>query len=255
MLLLVSSVGMALELVAKKAPKLNPKLNGNGLHPKAPRAIAQGMVVAMIGLAACSPPPQLNMNLIEASILSDIQRQEGITVQDLTCPETVAIAVEDEFFCTGTLEPEGESFFVRVEQQDEQGNVFWEVPNSGGLLNLTQLEDHFQTTIQDEIGLETTVDCGGIYRLNQPGESFECRVLNAEIVEQRRLEVIQITLDRNGDVNWQQIHRWIADGETVVDPNDPNASADSDPSSTSEHPEPVDPEHPFSEEPITDSKI
>jgi len=111
------------------------------------------------------------------------------------------------------------------------------------LLNLAILEAHFQEEIASELGVQATIDCGSTYRVNRPGDSFECAVANAiapmsqsdpsnqadpaSQTEQTNLanltnppdqddpstqaepvlvEVV-VNVDQQGNVNWQQIRR------------------------------------------------
>jgi hypothetical protein len=105
----------------------------------------------------------------------------------------------------------------------------WDVPHAKGLLNLSQLETEFQQTLQQE-GKKVIVDCGAGYRPAQPGDRFDCQTKSAEKQpaqrsrnvaknhrentarqpeprsrQQKRLEAITVTIDPQGNVNWQKV--------------------------------------------------
>jgi hypothetical protein len=162
------------------------------------------LVFGLILLPGCSRT--LNMRQVEAAIQQDIEGRGGIPVKSVECPRKMPIAVGEVFQCQGELAPAGE-FTVTVEQQDEYGNVAWDIPSSKGLLNVTKLETLFQEQLGAETESPPVVNCGSVYRVNVPGDSFECKVLNATTKTQARIEAILVKVDPQGNVSWQQVRR------------------------------------------------
>jgi Domain of unknown function (DUF4333) len=165
-------------------------------------------VFSLIALSSCTPT--LDSDNVAAQIQAELE-QEDLSLKAVVCPERVAIAPQTSFTCTGELDPQG-TFPIEVTQTDEQGGVEWEVPNSKGLLNLATIE----TTIQEAIATEASgqkplLDCGGAYRVNQPGDTFECKVANVAPLKAEQTETlllnIVVKLDPQGNITWQQVRR------------------------------------------------
>jgi hypothetical protein len=84
-----------------------------------------------------------------------------------------------------------------------------------------------------ELGSEPTVNCGAsAYRVAEAGDSFDCRVTNAKLMvdgkTQGQVERITVKIDRQGNINWQQVRRLVAAAPT---PN-PAASPTATPAAT-----------------------
>jgi hypothetical protein len=173
-------------------------------------------VLGVGSLAGCGNQ-WLDIDRIEAGIQQEIEARGGVPVKEVFCPNPVAIAPGETFECDGELS-QGGFFKVTVRQEDELGNVSWEIPNSRSLLNLEELERHFQAELAVETESFPLVDCGGVYRLNQPGSSFECQVSNAIARDQSRIEAIEVQIDTRGDVSWQQIRQQTVATATVGNP-------------------------------------
>ncbi|NJN87721.1 MAG: DUF4333 domain-containing protein [Leptolyngbyaceae cyanobacterium SL_7_1] len=164
------------------------------------------------------------MRQVEAAIQQDIEGRGGIPVKSVECPGKMPIAVGEVFQCQGELAPAGE-FIVTVEQQDDYGNVAWDIPSSKGLLNVTKLEALFQEQLGAETESPPVVNCGGVYRVNVPGDSFECKVLNATTKTQARIEAILVKVDTQGNVSWQQVRRPLVATNAVPGASPPGAIA------------------------------
>jgi hypothetical protein len=158
-----------------------------------------------IGLTACSN--NLNVRPLETAIKTELEKQGGIIVQIVLCPQNVPKAVGTLFQCKGKLVPRGE-FVVTVQQEDEAGKLKWEILNSNGLLNLPRLEKRMQKEIGTEIGAEPTVKCSTgtrQYRTVKPGDSFDCKVINGKLTTpQGQIDKLTVKVDAQGNVNWQQ---------------------------------------------------
>jgi hypothetical protein len=222
----------------------------------------------MFGLALTGCQRGIRTEGIETAILQDLESQGEISVVSVNCPQRVQPEVGKAFSCMGELDS-GDTFLVTVTPQDETGNVEWEIPNSKGLLNLTILEAQFQEEIASELGVQPTIDCGSTYRVNRPGDSFECAVAGAiapspqsdpstqasqpgqtaqassaqtnqsdpanstSQSEPVLIEVV-VNVDQQGNVNWQQIRRvQTAQATSNAATSSPASSPTASPAATS----------------------
>lgn len=172
---------------------------------------------------SCSFPLMACGGLDHQKIAQDIQqevvRNGGVALQAVTCPQGIQPRAGETFECIGKMD-NGYTFAISVQQQDEQGNVSWEIPHAKGLVNLTKLEALMQKTLASEIKSSPAVSCNGIYKAVTPGESFECQ-LSYSVPQPTsktpkpssqptpasvtRVEKINVTIDLDGNVRWQRI--------------------------------------------------
>ncbi|MBD2459997.1 DUF4333 domain-containing protein [Oscillatoria sp. FACHB-1407] len=183
----------------------------------------------------------MNSSDIETQIQAELG-QEEVPLRAVSCPDRVAIAPDNTFTCIGELES-ATTFPIAVTQMDDQGTIEWEVPNSKGLLNLELIEAEIREAIATESNSNApTLDCGGAYRINQPGSSFECKVANAAPIKQGQTETlllnIVVQLDPQGNITWQQIRRQQTIASAAVpgarQAASPNAGNTATPASTNE---------------------
>jgi len=167
------------------------------------------LLVLFTFLQGCKPT--LDNTVVETQIQSQLSSQKGISLKAVLCPQKVIVAKDASFTCIGELNPTG-TFPINVTQLDAQGTVKWQIPNSKGLLNLSLLETEFGKAIASDAGIGIPgIDCGGDYRVNKPGDRFECQVINAQPIRegqnQSLLTSVVVSLDDAGNVSWQQIRR------------------------------------------------
>ena len=174
-------------------------------------AIAFGTLI-LGGVVGCSP--RLKTEDIATQIYDELSQQEDVDLETVICPPQVEPEVGQVFRCAGRLD-QGTIFVITVEQIDEAGAVAWDVPHSKGLINLSKLETYFTQAIGQSLGEFPTIDCGGQFRLNREGERFDCTVDGNIIVNERRLETIQVKLDSLGNVNWQQVRNLVPEEELL----------------------------------------
>ena len=188
-------------------------------------------VFALLGstilLTSCAP--RLDTEAIALSIQTDLEQQGDIDFEKVICPDNIEPSVGQSFRCWGKLS-EDMFFPIETEQiiEGDQVNaaetVDWKIPTSRGILNLAQLELEFQNAlvtemseeIEQDLDLPIQVDCGATYRVNTPGETFTCQVENGVIIDARRLENVQITIDSQGNLNWQGVRNLITPEELEV---------------------------------------
>ncbi|MGJ3246579.1 MAG: DUF4333 domain-containing protein [Elainellaceae cyanobacterium] len=189
---------------------------GRAHQPKSripPSRRSGGILILGLGMgliAGCSS--RLDTEAIATGIQDDLEQQSRLSIQTIRCPRRIKPEAGGSFQCIGMLESSSQ-FLIRVKQQNDQGSVEWDIPNSKNLLNLAELERHFQTNIATETGIQPIIDCGETFRLNRPGDQFNCQVLNSVLIEQSQLEAIQVNIDSQGNVNWQQILQEVEENE------------------------------------------
>ena len=159
--------------------------------------------MGLISLGSCSQ--YLNMSRVENRIQDDIERQgRRLSLKSVICPNRVAKQAEAYFRCVGEL-PDGGQFTINVIQQDDQGNVVWDVPSSKVLINLASLEEKIQAGTKEAVGKSLAVDCGDTYRVSKRGDSFECDVVGAGTVSSGRVDSVLVKVGGDGDLEWQEI--------------------------------------------------
>lgn len=176
-----------------------------------------------LSLAACGN--RLDTAAIEGAIKADIERQgRRLSLKAVLCPRDVRRQAEAYFRCVGEVDPEG-TFTINVTQQDSQGTVTWEVPNSKALLNLPKVEDSIQQGISQVYGKRAQIDCGSTtYRLNQPGDRFECQVVGGITTDTSTIAAVVISIDSEGNLSWQEMTTG-GSLQAIASPGRPSVSA------------------------------
>ncbi|MGD1855891.1 MAG: DUF4333 domain-containing protein [Leptolyngbyaceae cyanobacterium] len=162
-----------------------------------------GALVGLIFLGSCTQ--HLNMSRIENRIQDDIERQgRRLTLKTVICPNRVAKQADAYFRCVGEL-PDGAQFTINVIQQDNEGNVVWDVPSSKVLINLASLEETIQAETKAAVGRSLAIDCIDTYRASKRGDTFECNVVGTGTVPTGRVESVLVKVSGSGDLEWQEI--------------------------------------------------
>ncbi|MGD1907032.1 MAG: hypothetical protein ACFB0C_13690 [Leptolyngbyaceae cyanobacterium] len=145
------------------------------------------------------------MTAIEAEIKAEIERHgRRISLAEVRCPLNVVRQSGAYFRCVGTLKPEGE-FTINVTQMDDAGTVNWDIPNSQIILNLVKLETSIQEDLAKRLTKRAIIDCGAVYRINQPGERFECQIVGGLDLGTEQLDAILVKVTPEGDLNWHEV--------------------------------------------------
>ncbi|MBD2107756.1 DUF4333 domain-containing protein [Nodosilinea sp. FACHB-13] len=157
----------------------------------------------VLGLAACGN--RLDTAEVESAIQADIERQgRRLSLKAVLCPKDVSRQAEAYFRCVGEVDGGG-TFTINVIQQDNQGNVTWEIPNSKALLNLPKVEDSIQQELSQAYSQRAQIDCGSAtYRVNQPGDRFECQVVGGVTTDTSTITAVLVSIDPDSDLNWQE---------------------------------------------------
>ncbi|MEO0987219.1 MAG: DUF4333 domain-containing protein [Cyanobacteria bacterium J06639_14] len=186
---------------------------------------------------------RLNTSAIEREIEAEIESQSRrISIDEVRCPTGLYRQAGAYFRCVGMLRPEGQ-FTINVTQTDSLGNVEWDVPNSQVMLNLAKVEEDLQEAFAKQFSRRASIDCGELYRINQPGEEFECLLIGGIPVDQAQITSLIVKVDPEGNLNWYEVREAIApvasadasDEDEDADGASPGSS-DSAPSETSDGP-------------------
>jgi hypothetical protein len=165
-----------------------------------------GLLLGALGLAGCSAA--LDIGTIEQEIKADIERQgRRLTLRQVRCPDDVTPQTGGYFRCVGELDPEG-SFTINVIQDDNQGDVSWDIPNSRAMLNLAKVEANIQEGLAKAFSQRALVDCGSeLYRANQPGDRFQCAIVGGITAGASQIDAVLVRVDPDGNLNWQEIRQ------------------------------------------------
>jgi len=165
-----------------------------------------GLLLGVMGLAGCGAA--LDMGAIEQDIKADIERQgRRLTLREVRCPDDVTPQAGAYFRCVGELDPEG-TFTINVVQDNSQGHVSWDIPNSRAILNLAKVEANIQEGLTKAFSQRALVDCGSeLYRANQPGDRFECAIVGGMTAGASQIDAVLVRVDPDGNLNWQEIRQ------------------------------------------------
>ena len=149
---------------------------------------------------------RLDTSTVEATLKADIERQgRRLSLNAVRCPSDVTRQAGAYFRCVGELNPEG-TFTINVTQQDTQGTITWEVPNSKALLNLPKVEDSIQQGLAKAFGKRALIDCGtATYRVNLPGDRFQCQVVGGLEAGATSIQSVLVSIDTDGNLSWQEL--------------------------------------------------
>lgn len=174
------------------------------------RGLWLGVGAIALGMAMAGCGGGLNMSAVEAEIKTSIENQgRRLTLQSVQCPNAVPRQADRYFRCVGTIRGGGE-FTINVTQQDNQGTLDWDIPNSPVILNLVKVESAIEQGLAQAVGRRAVVDCGAVYRANQPGEVFECQVVGGVVAGSDRIDRVVVRMTPEGDVNWYELRDPIA---------------------------------------------
>jgi hypothetical protein len=137
--------------------------------------------------------PETIRNL-ETRLRTVVAETIQVAVESVDCPATTQeIKAGVRVDCK--LAADGQSFPVTVEWTDATGQFRW---NTKGLLQLAKLEQFLQQELKTKNAIEVSADCTGEIRVAQPGETFECKVTDA----QSKSRSVQVTVkDEQGNVD------------------------------------------------------
>lgn len=199
------------------------------------------VILSVVPLVACGQ--RLDMTTVEDRIQADLERQgRRLALREVRCPRDVVPQAGAFFRCVGELAPEG-TFTINVTQQDDRGTVTWDVPNSKVILSLPKVEAGLQQGLAEALGQRALVDCGeALYRANQPGDRFECRVVGGLTDGDDSISAVLVTVNATGNLDWKELRTSRSMVTAAVSDerpqSQPTATPTDSPASTSSAPSP-----------------
>ncbi|MFE4106734.1 DUF4333 domain-containing protein [Almyronema epifaneia] len=164
-----------------------------------------GRLLSIFGLLIVGCSLRIDTAQLENDIKAGIEQQGyRIKLRSVICPSGIDQQTGVVFKCVAELVSD-ETFDIEVRQLDDSGNLDWTVPSSKVILNVATLETDIQTALAQEVGQRPAIDCGPLYRLNLPGESFECNVVGDPVASGDRIPAAIANVDTEGNLTWQEI--------------------------------------------------
>lgn len=146
-------------------------------------------------LTGCSTT--IDVSKIETSVQDGLAEQVG-GEWTVTCPDSMEVQAGLTTNCMATSAT-GETLDVNVTQNDDQGNVTWEVPETG--LDMAKAESSIAAEISAQAGGEWTVTCPDDVPI-QKGLTANCEATSAD----GQSVMINITqTDDQGNVTWETV--------------------------------------------------
>lgn len=154
------------------------------------------LVGLAMGATACSGGVTrgLATSDVEEQVAAGISDRREVEVE-VDCPDDVEAETGGTFTCTATDE-EGHSLDVSVVQEDDEGNVDWDVD----MLNLPLIEEELSTEVTRSVGTAVVVECPRILVASEVGSTVDCRATD----ETGGAGVVRVTTkDEAGNVDWE----------------------------------------------------
>jgi hypothetical protein len=159
---------------------------------------ASAIVGLAFSVAACGTT--IDMSTVSKAVSDGLMAQLSLPIASVVCPtESRAAKAGDTFECVATPK-EGGKLTIKVTQDDDKGNVKWEVVKSEGLIDLKVVEASIVTGLKEQARVDATVSCGGKYRAAKAGETFECQ---AKIVDKGDATIVVTMKDATGNISWE----------------------------------------------------
>lgn len=153
---------------------------------------------------------KLDTAAIEQEIEAEIESQSRrISLSEVRCPRDVYRQSGAYFRCVGQLRPEGQ-FTINVTQKDNEGAIEWDVPSSQVIINMAKTEEKLQEAFAKQFSKRAALDCGELYRVNQPGEQFECEVIGGVNLGPEAVIALLVKVDPEGNLTWYEVREPIA---------------------------------------------
>jgi len=148
---------------------------------------------AALLVSGCSSGP--TVDTIEQAVQEGLAEQLG-GAWTVTCPDSMEVQAGLTANCSATSDG-GETVEVNITQNDDQGNISWEVPSDN--LDVANLEDLVATQLAEQVGGEWTVTCPEDVPLEQ-GLTTDCEATSAD-GQSGTITVTQT--DDQGNVSWE----------------------------------------------------
>lgn len=165
------------------------------LYRVKPFSFVLSLFILLPCLTACSK--KIDTKKLEVVIQENFDKS-GIGIESVDCPEGVKLQVGNQFDCQITLESK-QLVAVKVEQQDDEGNVDWETREKitkKPVEAVTKLIEEELDQLQVEYN---SLSCPKGIKV-EAGNRFQCQ-LNLENKENLIVDITQT--DNQGNLDWK----------------------------------------------------
>jgi hypothetical protein len=146
-----------------------------------------GLVVAVVGLAACGDPDRLDPRALARVLPAQVVPDHPDLLTDLTCPERIDERAGSTAVCTASLA--GSPVEVRVVQLDDRGAVRAELDRP--VLDVARSARFLADRFSKDLGVATTIECDGpAVRVLVVGEKLRCTARDPSL----RSRVLSVTV-------------------------------------------------------------
>ncbi len=133
-----------------------------------------------VALPPSSPSPKASSSptltrKVETQLESLLSDALEVSPLEVICPEIETVKVGDRIECRGTAA--AQTFPIEVGFTSEAGAFTWKTKD---LLILSKLEKFIQATVKERSEVDVTADCGDKIRIAKLGDTFECKVSDAQ---------------------------------------------------------------------------
>ena len=150
-------------------------------------------VSAALLISGCSST--INVDQLEQKVQDGLAEQLGGT-WTVTCPDSMEVQAGLTTDCMATSDA-GQTVDVNITQDDDQGNVTWEVPSDN--LDVAKLQDTVASQLNEQVGGDWTVTCPEDIPMQQ-GLTANCEATSAD----GQSVMINVTqTDDQGNVSWE----------------------------------------------------
>lgn len=157
--------------------------------PARAAAVAAVLAVVLGSAAGCSLDDDLDMERAEAALESEVGRYYGVRVEEVDCPEDVAMEEGGTFECTVTVA--GQQLPVEARQDDDDGNVTFEA--AAAVVDVVAKTAELQAAIaEDNPGAHLRLFCGDQPVLVvAPGGTFDCLMEGPDLPPRRVVVTVE----------------------------------------------------------------
>ncbi len=159
------------------------------------RLVLSAAVALSAALAITGCSSGIDVDTLETTVAEGLAEQLGgeWTVQ---CPDSMEVQAGLTTNCMAT-DADGNSVDVNITQDDDQGNVTWEVPSDA--LDVAKLEATVAAGLAEQVGGEWTVTCPEDIPIEQ-GLTANCDATSAD----GQSTMINVTqTDDQGNISWE----------------------------------------------------
>jgi uncharacterized protein DUF4333 len=166
-------------------------------------AVLGALLVVLAGLGAAAmhllAPATVETATVRNEIVRVTRDAVGVAPTDVRCPEGILAQAGATFTCTGTVDGQPVTWWVR--QVDDRGGL---AVTADRLLRRDTLEQTVATRVGADLRTTVTVDCGPADRTvlrNTPGQEIDCTATDP--TDPTDVTRLTVTLDENGTLAYR----------------------------------------------------